>query len=314
MNPAVIGVIWCLVFVTLEAVQYVFFGGVFQRISSFLFGFLAFGTTTLVIVCWLAIKAPEQLKNAVRNPGPLIGANVTAMVSWCAYLTAVQLIEPAVAYTISSGVMPLTAFAAYCLGTAEGEPMRNRIEAFGNLILLAAVVFLSVVTIAGWSGFVRGGTEVALAGTFLAIFEGVLFTCMLIYCQRMDRGGVGPAGVFALRFPLYIVAAGGLAAAGFDHKEEVAALDVVTIVAIGIALTVPPLYALQRAVSLISTLTIGALTALGPFIIFGLQLIEDRVDYAPATLVGLALYSLGAVLAAFGAVRAAQPKGTSGTV
>ena len=30
MNPAVIGVIWCLVFVALEAIQYVFFGGIFQ--------------------------------------------------------------------------------------------------------------------------------------------------------------------------------------------------------------------------------------------------------------------------------------------
>jgi hypothetical protein len=65
---------------------------------------------------------------------------------------------------------------------------------------------------------------------------------------------------------------------------------------------------LQRAVALISTLTIGALTALGPFIIFGLQLIEGRVDYAPATLAGLGLYSIGAVLAALGAVTAARPR------
>lgn len=308
MNPAAIGVLWCLAFVTLEAIQYVFFGGVFQRISSFLFGFLAFGTTTLAIVCWLVVKAPEQLRRAFRNPGPLIGANVMAMASWCAYLTAVQLIEPAVAYTISSGVMPLTAFAAYCIGTPEGEPMRNRIEAFGNFILLCAIVYLSVVTITGWSGFVRGGIEVALAGTFLAIFEGALFTVMLIYCQRMDRGGVGPAAVFSLRFPLYIFVAGGMAAAGFDQKVDLSNTEIATIVAIGIALTVPPLYALQRAVSLISTLTIGALTALGPFIIFGLQLVEGRVDCAPATLAGLGLYSMGAMLAAFGAVRAAGPR------
>ena len=64
MNPGVIGVIWCLAFVTLEAVQYVFFGGVFQRISSFLFGFLTFGTTPLAIIFRLAVRAPEQLRNA----------------------------------------------------------------------------------------------------------------------------------------------------------------------------------------------------------------------------------------------------------
>jgi len=301
-------VVWCLAFVALEAVQYVFFGGVFQRISSFLFGFLAFGTTTLAILVWLAVKAPEQLRHALRNPGPLVGANVTAMMSWCAYLTAVQLIEPAVAYTLASGVMPLTAIASRRLGAPEGESLRNRTEALGNFLLFCAIVYLSVVTIAGWSGFVRGGLGVAVAGVGLSLFEGVLFTWMLIYCQRMDRCGVGPTAVFGLRFPLYIVVAGSLAAAGFDQKEELAAFEIATVVAIGIALTVPPLYALQRAVALVSTLTIGALTALGPFIIFGLQLIEGRVDYAPATLAGLGLYSIGAVLAALGAVKAARTR------
>ncbi len=308
MNPSILGVVWCLAFVSLEAVQYVFFGGVFQRLSSFLFGFLAFGTTTLAIVIWLAAKAPEQLARTIRNPAPLIGANVTAMVSWCAYLTAVQLIEPAIAYTLAAGVMPLTAFASHCLGAPEGENMRNRTEAIGNVVLLCAIVYLYVVTLAGWTGFVRGGIEVAVAGVFLSVFEGALFTWMLIYCQRMDRGGVGPTAVFGLRFPLYIVVAGGLAAAGIDQKVELSTFEIATIVAIGIALTVPPLYALQRAVALISTLTIGALTALGPFINFGLQLIEGRVDYAPATLAGLGLYSFGAVLAALGAVKAARSR------
>ena len=91
-------------------------------------------------------------------------------------------------------------------------------------------------TIAGWSGFVRGGIEVAVAGVFLSVFEGVLFTWMLIYCQRMDRGGVGPTAVFGLRFPLYIVVAGGLAAAGIDQKVELSTFEIATIVAIGIAL------------------------------------------------------------------------------
>ena len=304
MNPSIVGVIWCLAFVTLEAVQSVFFGGVFQRISSFLFGFLAFGTTSLAIIVWLLLRAPEQLRRAFEKPGPLIGANIMAMASWCTYLLAVQLIEPAVAYTISAGVMPLAALASHWLGAPEGEALRNRTEVAGNLLLLCAILYLGIITIAGWSGFVRGGLEVAVAGVLLTLVEGVLFTWMLIYCQRMDRQGVGPAAVFGLRFPLYILVAGLLAAGGFDQKAEASALEIATVVAIGIALTVPPLYALQRAVALISTLTIGALTALGPFLIFGLQIIEGRVDYAPATLAGLALYSAGALLAALGAVRA----------
>ena len=77
---------------------------------------------------------------------------------------------------------------------------------------------------------------------------------------------------------------------------------------IGLLLTVPPLYTLQKAISMISTLTVSALTALGPFVIFALQMIEGRVDYAPATLVGLAIYFAGALLSAMGAVSASVAK------
>ena len=54
---------------------------------------------------------------------------------------------------------------------------------------------------------------------------------------------------------------------------------------------------------MISTLTVSALTALGPFVIFALQMIEGRVDYSTATLIGLAVYCAGSLLSATGAVR-----------
>ena len=150
----------------------------------------------------------------------------------------------------------------------------------------------------------RGDASVAAAGVALAITDGALFTWVLIYCQRLDRAGVGPGAVFGLRFPLYVALAGGFALAGADHKAAIPNLDIAVMVLIGLALTIPHLYALQRAVAVISTMTISALTALGPFVIFGLQMIEGRVEYSVATLLGLAGYFAGALLAAFGAVRA----------
>ena len=304
MNPALAGVSWALAFVVLEAVQYVFFGGIFQRMSSFLFGFLVFSVTTVAFVGWTAWRAPEQLKAAFASPRPLIAANLAATLAWASYLMSVQLIEPAAAYTIAAGAMPITAYLAYRFGLPEGDPMRNRMEALGNLVVFGGIVYLSAVTIIGWSGFVRGGAGVAAAGVLLAIADGVLFTLVIIYCQRMDKGGVGPGAVFGLRQMLYIVAAGGLVTLGVDSKGALAPSEIALIVLVGLILTVPPLYALQRAVALISTLTISALTALGPFVIFGLQMMEGRVDYAPATLAGLMFYFAGALLAALGAVRA----------
>ena len=107
MSPALAGMLWALAFVIIEATQFVYFGGLFQRISSFLFGFLVFGITTLAFVGWTALRTPNQLKFAIANPAPLIGVNVAATVAIGAYLLSVQMIEPAVTYTISGGTMPV---------------------------------------------------------------------------------------------------------------------------------------------------------------------------------------------------------------
>ena len=110
----------------------------------------------------------------------------------------------------------------------------------------------------------------AIAGVLLAVTDGVLFTWVLIFCQRLDRSGVGAGAVFGLRFPLYVIFADSYAAWGFDDKAPIPYSDVAVMVLIGLVLTIPPLYALQKAVSSVSTLTLSALTALGPFVIFAL--------------------------------------------
>ena len=305
MNRAAIGVVWALAFVVIESVQFVFFGAVFQRMNSFLFGAIVFLIVVVVFVAWAASRRPDQLRLAFANPKKLLAVNVTATFAWLAFLGSVERIEPAVAYTIGAGVMPLTAWAAWRLGVPEGEPMRNRMEGLGNLLILAGIVFLAIITIAGLSGFALNGWRGGVLGVALAIADGVLFTWLLIHCQRLDRAGVGPGTVFGLRFMLYVVVAGSMAIVLPSSKPDLPWTEVAGIVAIGLILIVPPLYALQRAVALVSTLTIGALTALGPFVIFVLQMAEGRVDYSSLTLVGLGIYFVGAILAAAGAVRAA---------
>ncbi|MEM7170943.1 MAG: hypothetical protein AAF530_12290 [Pseudomonadota bacterium] len=305
MNKAVVGVFLALLFVTLEAGQFVFFGGLFQRMSAWLFGFLVFGLTILLFVGWTAATRPEQLRAAIGQPRALIGVNLCAVCALGAYLASVQLVEPAVTYTISSGVMPVTTYVLYRCGIAEGEGMRNRAEAMGNLLLFAGVIFLAAITMLGLSGFVRGGWAAGLSGVLLAVTDGIFFTLVLVFSQRLDRAGVGPGAVLGLRLPLYVLVAGACAAAGLDYKETLPPSQIALFVGLGLLLTLPPLYALQRAVALISTLTLSALTALGPFVIFALQLLEGRVDYSSVTLAGLALYFTGSLLAATGAVKAA---------
>lgn len=304
MNRAAVGVIWGVAFVVLESIQFVFFGNVFQRVSSALFGCLVFGITTIAIVGWAVQARPAELGRTFAHPRQLLAINLVTTASWISFLIAVQLIEPAVAYTIGAGAMPITAWLAHRAGVPEGDAMRNRTEALGNLLILAAIVYLATITIAGQSGFVRGGTLSAVLGVALAFGEGALFTWQLIVSQRIDRTGVGPAVAFGLRFPLYVLAAGALAGVGFDQKMALPPVEVAAIVAIGLLLIVPPLYALQRAVALISTLSISVLVALGPFVIFGRQMIEGRVTYSAETLDGLTVFFVGAMVAALGALRA----------
>ncbi len=304
MSPQTIGLIWAMAFVVLEAAQFVFFGGTFQRMDSFLFGFLVLGLTTALFVGLAVIRTPDQVRIALSKPMLLLKVNIIAALGWVAYLGSVQLIEPAVAYTIGSGVMPLTAVALHYLGWPEGDALRNRLEVLGNLVIGLAILGLIAITLFNLSGFVRGGPIAAFLGVTLAIADGILFTFLLVYCQRMDKAGVGPSAVFGMRFMFYVLTAGVLAASQLNPAPVPPPGELIWIVALGFALIVPPLYALQRAVALISTLTLGAITATGPFVIFCLQIFEGRVAQSGLTLIGLSVFFAGAVLAAAGAARA----------
>lgn len=309
MSKPLLGVILALVFVGLESLQFVYFGALFQRMSTFQFGFLVFGLMAIGFITLTAITNPQQIRAALANPAPLILVNVGATLTFGCSLLSVQLIEPAVTYTISAGAMPITTYVLYRLGVREGEGMRNRLEGLGNLLLFFGIVSLSIMTVAGYSGFVRGDPINAVFGVALAIVDGVFFTWILVFSQRLSNAGVGAGAVLGLRFPLFVCVCAGLFAAGVDQKEVLPANEVIFSVLIGLALLIPPLYALQHAVSMISTLTISALTALGPLVIFAMQLVEGRVDYSSATLSGLMLYFAGSLCAALGAVRAATKTG-----
>ena len=50
MSPLLAGLLWATAYVVLEATQFVYFGVLFQRMSSFLFGFLVFGIIAVAFV------------------------------------------------------------------------------------------------------------------------------------------------------------------------------------------------------------------------------------------------------------------------
>ena len=304
MSKTTTGVILALLFIAFEAVQTVYFGGLFQRMSTFLFGTLVFGTIIILFVGWTAFNKPEAIRAALANPGPLLGVNLCAVMTFTCFLMSVQLIEPAITYTVSAGTLPIVTWALHRLGIRGGENMRNRFETAGTLLLAASIVFLSIATIAGASGFVRGDAWSAALGILLAMLDGAFFTLIVVYSQRLGTVGVGPTAIMGLRLPLYVLFAGTLTTLGVDARDPLPLTEIVFVVIIGVLLTAPPLWFMQKAVERVSTLTISSIAALGPFAIFALQLVEGRVDYATATLIGISIYAVAALLAVYGALRA----------
>lgn len=303
MNNATLGLIWAFSFVILEAVQAVFFGGVFQDHDSFLIGGAVFGFTAAGTLIWTGVRTPEQLKIAWANGASLFGLNVSTALVWIAYFFALQMIEPAVVFTVFSGLIPIAIVIASACGVREASPLRNRVEGVGLIIVAIGVGYLAAITLLGQSGFVRGGWTAALVGLLLTCVSAVSLATMMIYSQRLDRLGVAPAAQYGLRFPLYVLVALLAIWLGLDGKGPVDAGGLLTVVVIGFAIMAFPVFAMQKAIALMSTLTLAAITALGPLFVFLFQIVEGRVAYAPATMTGLMIYFAGAVLAAWGGAR-----------
>ena len=82
---------------------------------------------------------------------------------------------------------------------------------------------------------------------------------------------------------------------GIDAKQPVPVQDIVWVLLIAIPLMAFPIFSLQKAIVNASSLTIGAVSSTGPLLVFLLQGIEGRVEYASYTLLGLLIYFVGSI-------------------
>lgn len=311
-----LGLVWAISFVGLEAVQAVFFGNIFQAHDAFVVGAWVFGTSAAVALGLAAYRTPNQLRIAWNARGSLIGLNVSTAMVWVSYFLALQMIEPAVVFSVFSGLIPLSILVAGQLGVPEATSVEGRLEWLGLTCVTAALCLLASATLAGWSGFVRGGSEVVAIGLGLSTLSAVSLAAMMIYGKRLDDRGVAPIAQYGLRFPLYVVVAVAAAGLGLDAKPDTVGSPSFPIVLfIGLAVIAFPVFAMQKAVAMLPTMTLATITALGPLVVFVLQFLDERVAYAPATMIGLIVYFGGAVLAAAGTMqpRPAEPGYSEGS-
>lgn len=313
-STARIGLMYCLVFVSLEAFQAVYLGAVFQKVDSFLVGAWVFGISVVGCTVMTAIFRPDELAVSLRAWRIVLALNLFAAVTWCTYFLAVQLIEPAIVFTIFSGTVPMGTVLAKLIGLPEASSFRRKSVDLGNILIFLAILFLAAITVLGFSGFVRGGWLMAVAGVVLSALSGTCTAFVILFSVRLNGHGVGPLAQFGFRFLLYTCLALIAFAAGLDDKgDHTVAADLALVVLIGLAVIAFPLYLVQRAIPLLQASVIAAMTALGPVMVFLMQLMESRVDYSGATLVGVSIYMAGALLAVFGATRPAAGSFSPGT-
>jgi drug/metabolite transporter (DMT)-like permease len=96
---------------------------------------------------------------------------------------------------------------------------------------------------------------------------------------------------------------------GVDAKPSVAAGSL-QIFLIGIVVIAMPSFLVQKAIHIVSPLFIAVASALGPFVVFGLQMMDGRVQFAAWTFIGLCMYCAASLILVAGAPHHHHPHHT----
>jgi drug/metabolite transporter (DMT)-like permease len=165
--------------------------------------------------------------------------------------------------------------------------------------LLVSLALAAAIAVGGLSGAGPQSLATALLGVALATGAGVSISMSTVLCRRLNDAGVAPTALVSARFVGAVVLAVALA---LSSRRELSTLwprsDHAVVLGAMLLLIVFPIFVSQVGISLASPLTVRAVLALGPVLIFGLQLVEGRLSPSPYSLAVGVLYGVFAVSAA----------------
>lgn len=286
-----------LAFVVSQAARDVYLAHVFRSIDVFATVLATFSLMALVFGA-LALWRDRAGVARLRAHLPLVvWMNVTTALAWTSYFFSLTLIQPSVLNALHSGLGPLTVlalgFAGFSIG---GQDARNRLENICYAGLAFSMVVLWGVTLGGYAGRTDTTFSGALGGLLALSVSGVAITLSHLIARRLNDLGIGPSAVTGARYLLIALVAAIVVAGGRPTGLEGAG-DWLWLAAVATPLIALPLYALQVGISMTRPLTAHALRALGPVVIFALELVDDRVVWSAPALAGILLYSAFAVAA-----------------
>ena len=299
------GFLLSVVFIGLAAARDVYFGALFQRVDPLTVALTAFTLCTLVFLPVALLRDRAGLRCLRRHATTLLAINATSAVAWLSFFHALRMGEPALVQVVFFGIGPLSVTWIDRLVPGAAAAVRTPSERRLHVGLLATLLFAAAVMLGGWSGLGAQPIGRALAGLALTAGGGIAISISTLLSRKVNDGGVGPATLIALRFPGAVVLAAVLAALSPTRLAHDLTSGVLGVVAVAsLLLIVLPNYVNQIGVALASPLTVRAVLAVGPVLVFLLQIVEGRLPSSPFTLAACVLYALFAVASAVARRRA----------
>ena len=290
------GFLLSLTFAASTAVRDVYLGGLLQRVDPLLVALTAFALCSLVFLPVALARDPAGVAALVRRPAPLFWINATTGFAWLSFFFALKTVEPALVQVLFYGIGPLSVRWVDGLVPSSLRTALGRGERMLQLGLMASLVAAAVVVLGGRSGLGTQPLPMAALGIVLALAGGVSISISTLLCRALNDTGQRPATLLAMRFPGAVVLAGVFALGSPTTLLAGLAPGVLGGVALAaFLLIVLPNYLNQIGVALASPVTVRAVLALGPVLVFALQLGDGRLSSSPWTLAVAVMYAAFAV-------------------
>jgi hypothetical protein len=308
-NREAAGFLTSILFVLLASVRDVYFGGVFQWLSPLDVAVTAFALCSAVFLPAALVRDTGSFRILLRHPGRLFWVNATSAMAWLAFFYALRTIEPLLVQILFAGIGPLSVgWVDRLVGAGGPSAPASRAERAIHTGLGGALVLAAVVGLAGLSSAGPQPLVVAALGVVLAAGAGISISANTVLCRQLNDAGVAPAALVSVRFIGAVVGAGILGlASGHDFAGIFSRSAAATLFGGSLLLIVMPIYVNQIGVALASPLTVRVAMAIGPVLIFVLQLIEGRLTPSPYSLGCGVCYGVFAVAAGLARRRAIRP-------
>ncbi len=308
------GVAASALFMCLASARDVYFAGVFQSVSPLSVAIVAFTLCSLVFLPIALATQRKSLRRLLRRPRELFWVNATSAVAWIAFFYSLRFVEPLLAQILFSGVGPLSVVWVDRYVTGQGRSAAlNRRERSTQLGLLASLVVAIVVAVAGLSGAKPLPVSMTALGVALAIGAGVSISMNTVLCHQLNDDGVDPVALVSLRFVGAVLLAAVMASSAGHDFTVLISRSAITLLVPSLVLIVFPIYVNQVAISLASPLTVRVVLAVGPVVIFVLQLADGRFSPSPYSFAAAVLYGVFASLAVLARQRAIRSTATHAT-